>query len=343
MFQLALVAMWLFCCKMRYFLPVFVPRMHTNRYINLRQARVFDQLLSTTFSFVRYNAKPLAKVLLILSAPIVLLAVIGISFFATALFEVSSSHADPWSWGSNVFLVLFVLLAIVVSVGTYASVLSYVSLYVERKGEAIGLRDTWQETKRSFGILVSTTVAIGGVAFLGIGAIALLFALSPVFLNVVMAFVLMPVGCYIAVSLSPLFFMRIYERIGIIDSIKRCFFLIKGYWWSTFGFLIVLQMVVSLLSYTLALPFYAVMLGGSLFSEQVFTSAAPSLLLLVVGAFYMGFYLIGSYLLSTIPLVGTAVQYFNLVERKEARGLQERISEMEEDADDSVPPTFTVQ
>ncbi len=53
--------------------------------------------------------------------------------------------------------------------------------------------------------------------------------------------------------------------------------------------------------------------------------ADPSTSFLIFNYISLAFYMLASYLFYVLPLLGAAFQYFNLAEKKEARGLMDRL------------------
>jgi hypothetical protein len=88
----------------------------------------------------------------------------------------------------------------------------------------------------------------------------------------------------------------------------------------------VLSLIVSVLSYIPIIPLYIVGIVTALHNVESKTSptAAFEGMQMVVSIIVPVFYLI-YLLLGALPNIGIAFQYFNLVERKESRGLMSQI------------------
>ncbi|MDX1628482.1 MAG: hypothetical protein R3345_07270, partial [Fulvivirga sp.] len=106
---------------------------------------------------------------------------------------------------------------------------------------------------------------------------------------------------------------------------SRCFYLIKGKWWSTFALIFVCSIIQSVVSSVFFIPWYANLIIEMLHNvdQQVFQE--PSTLFQIINGITLMLYFICSNLMYSIPLIAIAFQYFNLVERKEARGLMSKI------------------
>lgn len=271
--------------------------METKRKIDFKQARDFGGIINVTFEFIRENFKGLALSLLLIVGPAAVLSgVINSLNFLNIL------GYRSFSWIALSYLMLFLVLQLVVSV-TYG----YINLYLDSELENITPADVWEEVKKNFG-RTFRTLFLGAVwVFLG-------------------ALVLFLPGVYVAVIFSILFAVRYREDISFSDAFNRCSDLIKGYWWATFGLMIVLGIIQAFLSYILQAPMaISVVLrslslweGDSLFANIIF------LITTIISSFAYMFY--------SISCIGMSFHYYSLVEKKEAVGLLEKIENMQEQA-----------
>jgi hypothetical protein len=122
-----------------------------------------------------------------------------------------------------------------------------------------------------------------------------------------------------------MFIVRGYERVAYFEAISRCFLLIRGKWWSTFGLIFVMSILQTIINYIITIPlaipsFIATMhsIENNTFSDQSTSFATFSGIVQMVSFFT-------SFLLSCLTTIAIAFQYFNLVEMKEAKGLLSRI------------------
>jgi hypothetical protein len=130
-------------------------------------------------------------------------------------------------------------------------------------------------------------------------------------------------GCamfYLWISSSLTLFIQTYEDKNFFSAVGRSVKLIQGKWWSTFGLLFVLTLIAYAVSYVFIIPYYIVI--GTTMMHKVSSPLAPlegpsKIITTIFFTLYYVVYL----LLSSLPNVGLAFQYFNLVELKEAKGL----------------------
>lgn len=279
-----------------------------NEKINFHETREFGDLINVTFQFIRQNFKPLGKALLFIAGPFVLLT--GL-FTSTVLIKVFTkfhpgqitsfgswlNSMAPFSMLNYVFL--FITNAVMAGV-VYEFIVSY-----DKFGpEGFTFNDLLEDLK-------SDSLHILGIAFL-----SALIITAGVFLF------LLP-GIYLAIILSPVIIVSLYEQKGFFESFERCRRLLSGYWWFTFSYIIVLGVIQSVLAFLIGLP-HSILTdimvfnsaSGSLSHSSQIILMATSILTAVTNFLY------------TIPMIGIAFHYFNLLERKEGTGLMGRIDEL---------------
>jgi hypothetical protein len=178
----------------------------------------------------------------------------------------------------------------------------------------------WAEIKNRIGRML-LVIGLVVVAYLAVVLVALflvgLFTQSgtnvvgAAFLGIPLVFAL---ATYLAVVLSLFFPVLWLEDGGVFATVGRCFHLIKGRWWATFGLLLVVGMIQGMLLIVFIIPQYAVMIGKMLH--------VPGLSSDVLGIVAQCIYAVGIMFTYAIPLLALAFQYFNLAEQKEGWGLR---------------------
>jgi hypothetical protein len=167
----------------------------------------------------------------------------------------------------------------------------------------------WQQIKSQLGRTLLAFVLFVGL-FLGVmlGFVLIASAFPLLF------FLFGPGMIYLGTVLSLYLPVLWLEEVSIWMAIGRCFQLVKGKWWSTFGLLLVASLIQGVVGIVFALPQYAVMMGKML--------QLPGLNSNVLGLAAQTIYAGGMLLAYCIPLLALAFQYFNLVERHEGYGLR---------------------
>lgn len=285
---------------------------------DFRKEREFGQKISATFEFIQAHWRPLGRVLLYTVLPAALLhgllnSTLQIMVWGRMLAPRAAGAAgaraqltgmgqligSPLYWLNALLSIAFVALVVL-------SIYGYLLLCLRREPAAatadITAADVWAVVRREF---LGTYLSIFGVYFL---------VLVGMFLFV------LP-GIYLSVMLSLFFIVRLVEGTGFRATVSRCRYLIQGKWWSTFG----LIFVMSLLLYALLVipSLVAGALGGltALARGSLFESPVVAVIFNTVGALLT--------LLFYLPLLLVlAFQYFNLVERREGTGLRGLVSQL---------------
>lgn len=304
--------------------------------IDFHQTRDFSRKMNATFEFIRQNAKPLGKAILVIAGPPVLIASMIIGSFMGEFLSMSQSAAtDPEAFTSYFMsvtfwlqIILMVTFFIISSVMAIAAINSYIILYGEKQSNEIEVSEVWERVRASFWMYFGTMFFF---SLLGIAVyvvmlipIVLLAAISPVLIFFGVMFLFCAIF-YLAVSVSLTFIIRAYERIGFFDALGRSFRLVQGKWWSTFGLIMVLYFIMTTISYVFLIPWYTVTVVNTLHDTSVDTFKEPSTMWEMMTILFFTLYYLAQMVLASLPNVGIAFQYFNLVELKEAKGLINKI------------------
>ena len=274
--------------------------------IEFRRIRNFSEVLDDTFAFIRQNFNTLFKSLLFIVGPLALL-ITAAKLFLESAFQIPSppDFSDPGFLFAQVpWWIAYFLAVLVQSTLLYLVFYQYMMLYAERGSGGFQLEEIWQLVKRDFARLFS--VQIGYFIFLILGVLLLIIP-----------------GVYIFVLLSIASTIRLFERLPFFATISRSRQLMAGHWWSTLGLLIVLYIICSVLNIVFQGPLLVLDL------VDTFTGGTPEGLgahptLKVVCNIFAA---LGYFTYAPI-FIGCIFQFFNLLERKEAAGLMDRVDNL---------------
>ena len=313
--------------------------------IDYHQARDFSKKINATFEFFRQNFKSLVTAILVIAGPPILVASLIIATFMGEFLQLMQAatlspgetelieeyFASPGLWMQFLLIVIF---AAVSSVMLIATINNYLLLYGEKQSNQISVSEVWTRVRQTFWMYFATALFffLLAIAFYIVLLIpvALFTAISEFLLFFGMLFMFGAI-IYAAISVSLTFFIRAYEGKGFFEAIGRSYRLVQGKWWSTFGLLFILYLIAAIISYIPMIPFYGMMMASMLHStapdEFPESSTMSESLMLIFFAIYYLFQMV----LSSLPNIGIAFQYFNLVELKESAGLMNKIGEMGQD------------
>jgi hypothetical protein len=310
--------------------------MENFRAIEYHHTRDFSRKMNATFEFIRQNIKPLGKSMLVIAGPPVLIASLIIATFMDEFLGISKAAATN-AGNSEIFetyfmsitfwlqLVLMMLLFLVSSIMSIATINNYILLYEEKQSNKIEVGEVWNRVRETFWMYFGTTLVFFLLAIVAyivfIIPVVLLAAISPalIFLGILAMFCGL---LYLMVSVSLTFIVRAYEKKSFFDAVGRSFRLVRDKWWSTFGLIFILYLVMITISYIFIIPFYVVTITSALHSTSTDVLNTETTWTSII---FFTLYYLAQMILGALPNVGIAFQYFNLVEMKEAKGLLGKI------------------
>lgn len=315
--------------------------MENFRAIEFHRTRDFSNKMNVTFEFLRQNFKGLGKGLLFIAGPPVVVTGLMLGSFMSDLQSLTSSmtrfgspnmmadsFATPTFW---LTILLTMVFSIVSSVMALSTINNYIVLYDEKKTNKIEFSEVWQRVRDTFWMYFGTVFLF----FLLLIAVYVVIVIVVIVLAKISTALLVLAGFgvfffmfYALFAASLTFIIRTYEKKGFFEAVGRSFMLVRGKWWSTFGLLVVLSIIGAIISYVFAIPYYALTLVNALHSTSTETFEAPSSSTNILSIVFFSLYYMVQVLLSTLPNLGIAFQYFNLVERKEAPGLMSHIENL---------------
>lgn len=279
--------------------------------IELRKTRDFSAKINATFEFIRENLMPLGKCLLYIGGPFFLLQGVFAGIYARESLSLGAAGTEIFGVFGELALWLG-LMFISGGLGYVASIIvvfEYLNLYENKPEEkVITVSEVWEKFQASFfsvlvaGIVVTVAVVIG-----------VLFLIIP--------------GIYLSIPLTLLIPIILVERKSLGEAFSRCFSLITDKWWSTFGLLFVVGLIVGFMGFIFSIP-QAVFTFLGIFHQasENFSTELP--LWQEVGIMLTSiFQTVGVSLLRGIVLIALAFQYYNLVERRDAKGIMDKLNQ----------------
>lgn len=303
--------------------------------IEYHLTRDFSSKMNATFEFIKQNWKSLGKASFLIAGPPVLIASLIMGSFFGDILDVGTLASDPEAsmelFMSPTFWLqmgLAMILFMLSSVMSIATINNYILLYEQLKTNDIPTSLVWERVRHTFWLYFRTTLyfflcLMALVFALSIG-IGILSMISPA-LSVLGVMILFFGIFYLMFSLSLTYVIRAYEGLGFFDSLTRSFKLVQGKWWSTFGLIFILYVIMVTISYIPIIPVYVIMGVTAFHNVSNDATANPMQGMGTLMAVFMSLYYTIQLILSALPNIGIAFQYFNLVEMKEARGLMSSI------------------
>lgn len=271
----------------------------------------FGEILDTAFNLYKRNFKTAVTVSAIVIIPLSVLAALATAGLAptdsSALLDPDVGIEELIGYFGGFFGAIFVG-SIPLYIGTVLVQASATRVFSET------YRGRTLELSEAFRIGLRRSPAMLGLLFLsGLGTTV----------GVILCF-LPGIWLYVLWSLSPPALMA--EDLGPIKAMKRSMLLVKGYWWRSFGLLVVANLIIGVISSLVTSPLQLAISFGSAFGDDPTAVLGPNVLALttfangVVQAF-------------TLPFVAAVVVaiYYDLRVRKEAYDLDSLFLELGEE------------
>lgn len=308
--------------------------------IELRIERTFGTKISAAFDFIKQNFKGLFKPILYIALPAGLLGGFFLSEYFTLIFSSMNieSNVNPFDSGAFSGMIFNYLgLLVVMALGytlIIASIFAYMSLYDEDKERDITYSMVFAKVKQRIGRFIGYNIVYGLVVSVALGIImavcfvpvVLLMSQLPILgalLYLVMIFVLIFAILFVA-AYSYLFQDIIFfEDLSLGDTFSRTFKLLKGNWWSTIGLIFVVTFILNILSFIFVIPIYIVMILNIIGIEMEGLGKILTILVSMLVTF-------ASFLIVPLIQIPMAIQYFNLVEKKDGIGMMNQIGKIGE-------------
>jgi len=292
-----------------------------NKLIEFKKERDLGAIITDTFTFIRENWKDyfltVFKIIgpvLLVGAAILVFAMVSYSGAIKGILTLDQSAPDPSGAFDSIFgmfgwlFLMFVVFGIVYTLLSEVS-LYYVKSYIENDGVA-----NFEEVKEQ------TYANIW--KFVGLGILSILMMIVGYILCV------LPI-VYISVVLSLAMPIMVFESKSIGETISHSFTLIKGEWWNTFGVVLVIGILVSMLGFVFSIPsliYQLISMGVSISNEDPTAILGiledPIYLILNLIAYF------GKFLFYSVTLIASAFIYFDLNEQKHFTGTFEKIENL---------------
>ena len=283
--------------------------MPTNDFIEFKKERDLGTMITDSFKFLRLEWKSFFTAIIKISLVPILLALTFSDVFSSILtfditgsFDISTVNYGMFFIVSMTSLIFYLIAYVMVS----ASAMYYLQSYVENQGK-VNYDYVKQMTFSKFWSFTALYIVTGIIVFVGI-----LFCFLP--------------GIYFGIVLSLSSCLLVFNKKSAMDAIGDAFTFIKGHWWDSFGILIVVSLIVSVLNYITQVPamiYQLIQIGTSAFdsdpTEMMNLFKDPIYLVLLTFSYFIKF------LFYTITLLVTIFIFFDINEQKNNSGAIDKI------------------
>lgn len=280
--------------------------------IELAKPRDFGEIINDTFTFIRQNFKPLLKYFFIFCGFfIVASAALTILIQIRALnitdninpngFEDQSFFSREMSliWTGLLLALLLVFEYVAVNV----TVLCFITLYKQKQNTIPTVEEMWGYIKYYYLKILGCTILLYILMIVGF-----MLCLVP--------------GIYLAPIFALIPPIMITENTSFGYAFNHSFRLIRDNWWSTFGVLVVVYIILYVINLVISLP-STIFGAGNVFLHLTKHTSAVTLPVAILTAVLQSF----THFFQVLMVVAVSLCYFNLTETKEGTGLMERINQ----------------
>ncbi len=275
---------------------------------SLYRKRDFGEKINAVFQYIGLHFRSLLMALLYIVGPVAIATAIASSVTMTNILQATSdAQADPGNPYAGLMLMgrLFspaYWLTLFFSILTNVAVIltTYAHVHRTENGQSVAVADLWEDLQPQIGRMIGFTLLMSIIT--SIGFIVLLIP-----------------GLYIGVVLSTGFAVTYFEKSSFGTTWSRCFALMRDNWWSTFGYLLVMLLIVVIIGLIFTLPSG---LFGFLSAAKLLPGNGLPLWFIIANTIA----LIGRALINSVLYLAVAFQYGNLVEQNENVSLYSAIN-----------------
>jgi len=293
--------------------------MENNSYIEFKKERDLGAIITDTFKFIRENWNDYFIAIIKIVGPFILIGTIIMVFFMGSFSGIMSDiqgvgNDDPsavFGFFGSMFgwLGLLILVGTIIYVMISVTSLYFIKSYISNKGDI-----EFDE--------IRSNVFQNIWKFIGLGILILIM----VMFGAILCY--LP-GIYLAIVFSLATSIMVFENKSIGDTISHSFTLIKGEWWTTFGVLLLVSILVSILGSIFSIPafLYQIIKMGTMIGEEDPTAMFDLFKDPIYVALNVLSY-IGKFILSSITMIATVFVYYDLNEQKNLTGTIEKIDSL---------------
>ncbi len=294
--------------------------MHNKNYVTFQKERDLGAIISDAFKFLRSEWKPFFGTILKTSMVPILIASVAIVFYmytfpgffsglGTTKFLEEGVYEETnigLLLTSLTFVGVFFLIAYVV---INITALYYIESYIQNKG-SIDYAMIQERIKDKFWSFTGLFILVGVIVVFSI----FLCVFPVVYTSVVLSFA------------APIL---VYRKLSVSDTIGFSFKFMNGHWWETFGVLIVVSIITSIIGSIFSIPgvVYFFVKAGTVLSASdplAMANALKDPVYLLINSFSY----IGQFILYGITLVCHVLLYFDIAEQKYGTGTLENIENL---------------
>ena len=310
----------------------------------IKRKRNFGEMLSDTIRIPLAHYRPMLLAVIMYAGPLFLLQGILTGMMQDGMWE---SMAELTSGGIQSPEDILELYANILGWEFFASILTSFFAYAMLFSIVYGYLLTYAETQvvpsleelrdmafKNYGLMLGTIFGVFAfilvISLLTIVPVGILVGflgqasvVAGVLLGILLFLGVLVLLFYLIVGLVPIYIIRLKEGLGLADSIRRSFQLIRPAYWQTLGLVLVVSLLIGVVGFVFSIPssIISVMRG---FMDSDSTGLFLSILGGIIAA-------VGAGVLRSFMATAITLQYFNLTETQEGHQDNTLIDEIGKD------------
>lgn len=280
--------------------------------IKLKEQRDFGGVLNASFTFIAQEFKAFFKSLLFFAGPFLLLGALLIGMAQFNMMSVSFAKEYDTTSRTILTFVYYGIGGISMFIGfvvLLSTIGSYMKIYETHGKNNFEISDIWQETKSKI-FIVGLAYVLMSVAYAIIAVFAIIFLEIPLIYVVISTIFITPI--------------LINEKIGIFQTVRRSFYLIKDRWFMTFG----LIALTGLISYFISMALYVPLAILTAITASYTSMGDANIVMTLITVIYTGIVSVLYYFIYSLIFVIINIQYFNMVEQKDFPSLRGEVEKI---------------
>ncbi len=296
--------------------------------IELKKKRSFSDVINATFNFIKQEYKSFwTMIILYTGIPVLVYSVFSTVYFRNTfnvLIKVISNpqQAQQFSQGFSNEVFLIYILSIIMYLFFYGLTYSYVIQYTNNNNKIDTIHSVWSLFVHKFLALLGYSFLTFFIIGFGYGIVFMILAAigNPFIIGIGALFTIIAV-VYVSIILSFIFIVKINEDEPYLESLRRCFYLVKGHWWQTFWLVIIAIIIGFAISIVLTVPATSYVTAKGLLSDSKSIDLIPAIIVSVASTI--------TTIISTpiLPLI-ISFQYYSLRDHKDNSSLIDRINDI---------------
>jgi hypothetical protein len=274
--------------------------------LEIEREMTFGENFSGTFIFIRENAGPLFKSILLIAGPFILLSAILLGLLFPGYFDLSgrvdsgpfmdATFFETYGMKNILRVVFFLLTTSLISMVTF----EYVYLYTQSEGKEITFRQVWERFRKDFFRLFAAKLIMWPAIIIASGCLAL-------------------PGIVLYVLWGGTELIIIEKRGNPFSAISQSYKLMKQYWGTGFVLMLLLMVIISVLWVLFSIPAW-ILEGGQILTtvEQNETGQQVAYIIHAVSQVIV-------HLLFLLPTIAIALRYYSVKEEHYREGIVRRI------------------